>query len=71
MKGEFITIETAQIMADIEKENKELQQRIDKAIEYIENNKENTYQTLDFENNKSYNSALLELKSLLEGKDNE
>ena len=34
MKGEFISIETAQIMADMEKENKELQQRIDKAIEY-------------------------------------
>lgn len=32
MKGEFISIETAQIMADMEKENKELQQRIDKAI---------------------------------------
>lgn len=35
MKGEFISIETAQIIADIEKENKELQERIDKAIEEI------------------------------------
>lgn len=35
MKGEFISVETARIMADIEKENKNLQKRIDKAIEYI------------------------------------
>lgn len=35
MKGEFISIETTQIMADMEKENKELQQRIDKAIGYV------------------------------------
>ena len=38
MKGEYISIETARIMADIEKENKELQDRINKAIEYIEDN---------------------------------
>lgn len=35
MKGEYISIETARIMADIEKENKELQKRIDEAIELI------------------------------------
>ena len=35
MKGEFISIEILQIMSDIEKENKELQERINKAIEYI------------------------------------
>ena len=42
MKGEFITIETAQINADIEKENKELQEenkilqeKLNDAREYI------------------------------------
>lgn len=38
MKGEYISIETSKIMADIEKENKELHEKIDKAIEYIEEN---------------------------------
>jgi hypothetical protein len=38
MKAEIISIETAKIMAAIEKENKELQERIDKASEYIEKN---------------------------------
>ena len=38
MKGEFLSVETARIMADIEKENKELQERIDKAIDYINHN---------------------------------
>lgn len=38
MKGEFISIETARINADIEKENLELQLRIEKAIEYMQNN---------------------------------
>lgn len=36
MKGEYISIETSKIMADIEKENKKLHDRIDEAIEYIE-----------------------------------
>lgn len=36
MKGEYISIETSKIMADIEKENKELHDRIDKAIDYID-----------------------------------
>lgn len=36
MKGEYISIETSKIMADIEEENKELHDRIDKAIEHIE-----------------------------------
>ena len=42
MKGEYISIETARIMADIEKENKRLQEENEKlkmqkvrAIEYI------------------------------------
>ena len=34
MNGEIISMETARIMADIEKEKKELQDRIDKAILY-------------------------------------
>lgn len=36
MKGEYISMETSKIMADIEKENKELHDRIDKAIDYID-----------------------------------
>lgn len=36
MKGEYISIETSKIMADIEKENKELHDRIEKAIDYID-----------------------------------
>jgi hypothetical protein len=36
MKGEYISIETSKIMADIEKENKELHEIIEKAIKYIE-----------------------------------
>lgn len=35
MKSEYISIETLKIMADMEKENKELHDRIDKAIEKI------------------------------------
>ena len=35
MKGEYISIETSKIMADIEKENKELHDRIDKAIKML------------------------------------
>lgn len=73
MKGEFISIETARIMADVEKENKELQQRIDKAIKYIKNkgtriNKQDIKWSdewlLHFEDN--YKAELL---NILEGKD--
>ena len=39
MNYEVISIETARIMADIEKENKELQDRIDKAVKYLLKNK--------------------------------
>ena len=42
-----------------------------KALEYIKNNKDNTYQTLDFENGKSYNIALLEVEKILGDKENE
>ena len=35
MQGEFISIETLRIYQEIEKENKELQDRINKAIEHI------------------------------------
>lgn len=35
MKGEYISIETLRIYQEIEKENKELHEKIDKAIEYI------------------------------------
>lgn len=40
MKGEYISIETLEIMSEIEKENKRLQERIDKSIEYIKNKQE-------------------------------
>ena len=49
MKGEYISIETSKIMADIEKENKELHDKIDKAIEYIEDNSTNTYLLKSFD----------------------
>ena len=39
MNYEVISIETARIMADIEKENKELQDRLDKAVKYLLKNK--------------------------------
>lgn len=35
MKGEYISIETSKIKGEIEKENKELQKRIDKAIKML------------------------------------
>ena len=37
MQGEYISIETLRIYQDIEKENKKLHEKIDKAIEYIKN----------------------------------
>ena len=36
MKGEYISIETLEIMSEIEKENKQLQERIDKARKCLE-----------------------------------
>ena len=57
---------------DLLNENIELENIRKEAIKYIKDNKDNTYQTLDFENGKSYNSALLELLEILEGdKENE
>ena len=38
MNGEYISIETLRTYQEIEKENKELQERINKATEYIKNN---------------------------------
>ena len=38
MEGEYISIETLRIYQEIEKENKELQEKINKAIQYIKNN---------------------------------
>lgn len=35
MKGEYISVETLKILQDMEKENKELQNKIEKAKEYI------------------------------------
>jgi len=35
MKGEYISIETLRIYQDIEKENKELQEKINKARSYV------------------------------------
>ena len=40
MKGEYISIETSKIMADIEKENKELYDRIDKVNNYVQEQKQ-------------------------------
>lgn len=48
-----------------------LKDRIDKAIEYIENNAEKTEQRLDFDEMKTYNVALLEIKDILKGVDKE
>ena len=63
MKGEFISIETTQIMADMEKENKELQQRIDKTNWWL---KEMLKQA-NYDETKAIINGALEL--LLEGKD--
>ena len=76
MKGEFISIETAQINADIERENKELQERIDKAIEYIKNHKETREHYEPYGTpmgNPNYTTTHIfgyyELLDILEGKD--
>lgn len=62
MKGEFISIETARIQAEIEKENKELQERIDKAIEYIE---KHFHWGIGVENN------ITKILNILQGEENE
>ena len=58
MNGEYISIESAKIMTDIEKENKELQNRVNKAIKKInilnENLCENTDLQLEFNKNKIF-----------------
>lgn len=38
MKGEYLKLDTVKTMAELLNENKELRERIDKAIEYIEHN---------------------------------
>lgn len=38
MKGEYLKLETVKTLAELLNENKELQERIDKAIDYIKNN---------------------------------
>lgn len=41
MKGEFISIETLRINQEIEKDNTDLQNKVDQAIEYILKLKQN------------------------------
>lgn len=49
----------------------ELLDAIKEVREYIEKNLENTSQTLRFDENKSYNTALIELKEILDKVDKE
>lgn len=60
MKGEYISIETAKIMGVIDKENKELQDKIDKAINYIYELKSNCDE-----------KALDKIIEILKGKEND
>ena len=41
MKGEYISIETLRIYQEIEKENKELQEKINKPIQILKNHDHN------------------------------
>lgn len=69
MKGEFVSIETARINADIEKENKELQQRIEKAIFYCKEEIYNNYIN-SFENTQKVAKGVRDdLLKILGGKD--
>lgn len=73
MKGEFISIETAKINADIEKENKELQERIDRAIDHIRKccNMDSKWVNLhfDYAQNDMRSEDVDELLNILEGKE--
>ena len=51
---------------ELEEEIERLHSIIKEVREYIEGNLENTSQTLRFDENKSYNTALLELKEILD-----
>lgn len=61
MKGEYISIETAKIMEEIEKENRKLQDIIDKAIKYIWSTK---YEFGDLE--QDYEDFAIDVYKLLE-----
>ena len=63
MKGEYISIETLEIMSEIEKENKRLQERIEKAVEYIKD--------YDKKPIKSWNEPKNVLLEILGDKENE
>lgn len=45
--------------------------KVDRAIEFIKENENNISSIKDLENNKTYNSALLYVKSILQGSDKE
>ena len=45
--------------------------KVDKAIEFIKENENNISSIKDLENNKTYNSALLSVKDILQGVDKE
>ena len=65
-------IEDRNEMYKYEKERREdLQARIDKAIEFIIKNENNISSIVDLENDKTYNSALLYVKSILQESDKE
>lgn len=51
---------------NLKRDNDNLKSIIKEVREYIETNKENTTQTLRFDENKSYNTALLELLGILD-----
>ena len=59
-----------EIIRQLDIKNLELTTIIKEVREYIDGNLENTSQTLRFDENKSYNTALLELKEILDKENN-
>lgn len=70
MKEEYLSIDTITRLVELEKENKELQDRLDKAIEYINDldNCKNVYANGDMTITNDYK---IELLDILKGEDNE
>ena len=64
LKEEYMILQNAS-----DEVEEELQDRIDKAIEFIKENENNISSIKDLENNKTYNSALLSVKDILQGVD--
>lgn len=64
-KQEEKILEQELMIASLQQKVEQLENIIKEAIEYIQNNKNNTSQTLNFDKNESYNSALIDLLNIL------